>query len=129
MNTQRRMTLLVIAATALGCRPPRTAFSSPTAAACASALHPDLRIQGTVRDTSGAPIHGVRVDLPGNCLLTATDSHGRYVFKGVPLGRVAIRAAYPGYCPQRLEVQTDTAEHRVVFLDFVLPPCTITLSP
>jgi protocatechuate 3,4-dioxygenase beta subunit len=121
------MRLLVIATTAAGCRPSLVTTSLPAnAVACAPTLQKSLRIEGTVRDTAGLAIAGAQVHIRGTCLQTSTDSRGRYSFTAAPVGRVAIQATYIGYHPQLLETQTDTAQSRTAFLDFVLapaPPC------
>jgi Ca-activated chloride channel homolog len=55
------------------------------------------RVQGHVRDQSGAPIAQAQVFIVGTALQASTDRSGAYAFPAVQEGSVTIRAAFIGY--------------------------------
>jgi Ca-activated chloride channel homolog len=68
-----------------------------TAAAPAPRLAATGRVQGHVRDQSGAPIAQAQVFVVGTALNAVTDRSGAYALPAVPEGSVTIRAAFIGY--------------------------------
>ncbi len=57
------------------------------------------RVEGRVRDGSGAPLANAQVFIVGTALHSLTDRSGHYAFPAVQAGRVTIRAAFIGYKP------------------------------
>jgi Ca-activated chloride channel family protein len=55
------------------------------------------RVEGHVRDQSGAPIAQAQVFVVGTALNAVTDHSGAYALPAVPEGSVTIRAAFIGY--------------------------------
>jgi Ca-activated chloride channel homolog len=55
------------------------------------------RIEGTVRDSIGAPVAGAQVAVIGRPWSTLSDSTGHYRFADLPAGRYAVRATATGY--------------------------------
>ena len=55
------------------------------------------KIQGTVRDQTGAPIANAQVTIVGTAFGALTNNRGYYFFNNVPSGRVSVRAAFVGY--------------------------------
>jgi Ca-activated chloride channel family protein len=55
------------------------------------------RVEGHVRNQSGAPIAQAQVFVLGTALQASTDRSGAYAFAAVPEGRVTVRAAFIGY--------------------------------
>jgi Ca-activated chloride channel family protein len=76
------------------------------------------RVEGHVRDQSGAPIAQAQVFVVGTALTAVTDRSGAYALPAVPEGSVTIRAAFIGYKP----VQTTITVHagRTTTQDFKL---------
>jgi len=69
-----------------------------TTAATPTVRPPDTgRVEGHVRDQSGAPIANAQVFVVGTALQTLSDRSGAYAFAAVPVGRVVVRAAFIGY--------------------------------
>jgi len=69
-----------------------------TTAATPTVRPPDTgRVEGHVRDQSGAPIANAQVFVVGTALQTLSDRSGAYAFAAVPAGRVVVRAAFIGY--------------------------------
>ena len=70
-----------------------------TTTAAAPILHEPTtgRVQGHVRDQSGAPVAQAQVFIVGTALQTSTDRSGAYAFSAVPDGSVTMRAAFIGY--------------------------------
>ncbi len=57
------------------------------------------KIEGTVKDQSGAPIVGAQVLITGSAFTATTDQSGYYFFNNVPAGVVTVRAQFIGYAP------------------------------
>lgn len=57
------------------------------------------KIEGTVKDQSGAPVVGAQVLITGSAFSTTTDQQGYYFINLVPAGTVTVRAQYIGYAP------------------------------
>ena len=55
------------------------------------------RIEGTVRDSSGAPVAGAQVEVVGHRWTTLSDSAGHYRLADLAVGRYTVRAAAAGY--------------------------------
>lgn len=77
-------------------------------------------IIGTVRDSAGAPIPNAQVFVVGTAFAALANSHGAYSILDLPPGAVAVRAAFVGYRPVRVDsVKVEAA--RTSRVDFVLP--------
>jgi uncharacterized membrane protein len=67
----------------------------------AAVLAPRMTVEGTVQDSRGEPLPGVKVELGGDYTpprLAETDATGRFRFRLVPAdGRYVLSAAAPGY--------------------------------
>ncbi len=57
------------------------------------------KIEGTVKDQSGAPIAGAQVLITGSAFTATSDQQGYYFINNVPAGVVTMRAQYIGYAP------------------------------
>ncbi|MDO8666052.1 MAG: carboxypeptidase-like regulatory domain-containing protein, partial [Gemmatimonadales bacterium] len=57
------------------------------------------KIEGTVRDQSGAPVNGAQVLVVGSAFSATTNEQGYYFMNNVPAGVMAVRAQYIGYAP------------------------------
>ncbi len=57
------------------------------------------KIEGTVKDQSGAPIAGAQVLIVGSSFTATSDEKGYYFMNNVPAGVVTVRAQYIGYAP------------------------------
>ena len=57
------------------------------------------KIEGTVRDQSGAPIAGAQVLIVGTAFASTTNEQGYYFLNNVPAGVMTVRAQYIGYAP------------------------------
>jgi Carboxypeptidase regulatory-like domain/TonB-dependent Receptor Plug Domain len=55
------------------------------------------KVEGRIRDQAGAPIANAQVTIPGTAFGALTNNQGYYFFNNVPVGTVAIRAAFVGY--------------------------------
>ena len=55
------------------------------------------KIEGAVRDQTGAPIHGAQILIVGTAFSSLTNAHGYYFINNVPPGTVVVRAAFIGY--------------------------------
>jgi iron complex outermembrane receptor protein len=65
-----------------------------------------LSVQGTVLDTTGAPVPNARVEVVGSMPVrfTTTDSAGRYTLDALALGSHTLRAEFPGFTPVELVI-------------------------
>ncbi|MGE0352190.1 MAG: carboxypeptidase regulatory-like domain-containing protein [Gemmatimonadales bacterium] len=57
------------------------------------------KIEGRVRDQTGAPIASAQVVIVGTAFATRTSNTGYYFFNNVPVGTINVRAAAIGYRP------------------------------
>ena len=57
------------------------------------------KIEGTVRDQSGAPIAGAQVLIVGSAFASTTNEQGYYFINNVPAGVMTVRGQYIGYAP------------------------------
>jgi len=57
------------------------------------------KIEGTVRDSAGAPIAGAQVFIVASAFATVSNEQGYYFLNNVPAGVVTVRAQYIGYTP------------------------------
>ncbi|HWO90229.1 MAG TPA: TonB-dependent receptor [Gemmatimonadales bacterium] len=75
------------------------------------------KIEGTVRDQSGAPIAGAQVFVVGSAFSATTNDQGYYFINNVPAGVMSVRAQFIGYQPSEvrnvrvLAGQTHTVDH------------------
>lgn len=60
------------------------------------------KIEGTVKDSSGAPIAGAQVLIVGSAFKAVSDEKGYYFINNVPAGVVTVRAQYIGYAPNEV---------------------------
>jgi hypothetical protein len=60
------------------------------------------KIEGTVKDSSGAAIAGAQVLIVGSAYRATTDQTGYYFMNSVPAGVVTVRAQYIGYAPSEV---------------------------
>jgi len=89
---------------------------------CRASSTASTRIEGTVRDTTGAPIQFAHVRVVGTGLQAVADSTGHYALPAVPLGPVVLRAQWVGYRTRDLATCLEPEESPVVFVDFALTP-------
>jgi len=57
------------------------------------------KVEGTVRDQSGAPINGAQVFIVGTAFAALSNERGYYFLNNVPAGVYTVRAQYIGYAP------------------------------
>ena len=57
------------------------------------------KIEGTVRDQSGAPVNGAQVFIVGTAFAGVTNERGYYFINNVPAGTMVVRAQYIGFAP------------------------------
>ncbi len=57
------------------------------------------KVEGTVRDQSGAPIAGAQVLIVGSAFASTTNEQGYYFLNNVPAGVMTVRAQFIGYAP------------------------------
>jgi hypothetical protein len=57
------------------------------------------KIEGTVRDQSGAPLNGAQVFIVGTAYAGVANERGYYFINNVPAGVMVVRAQYIGYSP------------------------------
>ncbi|HSY60081.1 MAG TPA: TonB-dependent receptor plug domain-containing protein, partial [Terriglobales bacterium] len=85
-----------------------------------------IRVEGAVRDSSGAAITGVQVELHANSYnaTTTTDSAGAFAFQNVPevSGTIVVTAA--GF--ERLQNPWKASPRAVTRLEFTLVPSTVS---
>jgi hypothetical protein len=60
------------------------------------------KIEGTVKDQSGAPIAGAQVLIVGSAFQATTNERGYFFMNNVPAGVVTVRAQYIGYAPNEV---------------------------
>ena len=127
MPTLWRFTSLVVVALLAGCAPLAKPTSRVQGPACAPGIS-TVRVQGTVRDTGGAPIAGVRVFVVGTSCVAVTDSIGRYALPRAPTGRIHVRTEAAGWAPYEVTVGAYVEDGPVTFLDLVLSPRRMELN-
>ncbi|HEX5324431.1 MAG TPA: TonB-dependent receptor, partial [Capsulimonadaceae bacterium] len=81
-------------------------------------------IQGTVRDTAGAPLKGANVSLVGTGLVSVTDANGAYLFTGVQPGTYTIRTELVTY--QSADTTVVLQQDNTSTNDFSLVKKTVT---
>ena len=57
------------------------------------------KIEGTVRDQSGAPLNGAQVFIVGTAFAAVSNERGYYFLNNVPAGSYTVRGQYIGYSP------------------------------
>ena len=57
------------------------------------------KVEGTIKDQSGAPVAGAQVIIVGSAFATTSNEQGYYFINNVPAGVVTVRAQYIGYAP------------------------------
>jgi hypothetical protein len=57
------------------------------------------KIEGTVRDQSGAPLNGAQVFIVGTAFAAVSNERGYYFLNNVPAGTYTVRGQYIGYSP------------------------------
>ena len=57
------------------------------------------KVEGTVRDQSGAPINGAQVFIVGTAFAALSNERGYYFLNNVPAGVYTVRAQYIGFAP------------------------------
>jgi hypothetical protein len=60
------------------------------------------KIEGTVRDQSGAAIAGAQVLIVGSAYTSTSNEQGYYFINNVPAGVMTVRAQYIGYAPSEV---------------------------
>lgn len=81
-------------------------------------------IEGIVKDkTTGEELLGANVILINTSMGGATDKHGKYIIRNVPIGKYTIRASYIGYNSEEFTI--DVIEGRTIEQDFTLSPVTV----
>ena len=60
------------------------------------------KIEGTVKDSAGAPVGGAQVLIVGSAFHATTDEAGYYFMNNVPAGVVIVRAQQLGYAPNEV---------------------------
>ena len=60
------------------------------------------KIEGTVKDSAGAPVAGATVTIVGSAFRTTSDEKGYFFINNVPAGIVTLRAQYIGYAPNEV---------------------------
>jgi hypothetical protein len=71
------------------------------------------KIEGTVKDQTGAPIAGAQVLIVGSSFRVVTDEKGYYFMNNVPAGVLTVRAQYIGYAPNEVRNVRLNADHTV----------------
>ena len=83
-------------------------------------------VEGTVRNTDGAPLAGAMVDVQGTTLASRTDAAGNYRISNVPAGKVTIRVRMLGYASASQAVTI--ADGTVVRAEFKLAAMEVKLD-
>lgn len=86
--------------------------TSKTASGSTVLLKGGGKLRGTVRDTSGKPLPGARVTMPGNGAQSTSNTGGQFQLDSVPNGTWMLEARAVGYEPERVvvDVTTDNPE-------------------
>ncbi len=81
------------------------------------------RIEGTIRDSAGAPVANARIEILNRPWSTLSDGVGRYRLAAVPVGRYTIRVVAPGY-QDRVVRDVRVEEGQATIADVTLGPST-----
>ena len=84
-------------------------------------------LQGTVSDSSGAPLPNASVTVEGTGVRTTTGATGGYQLRGIPAGRRTVQARLIGY--QSASAPVTVTPNDVTRQDLVLAPTTVQLAP
>ena len=97
---------------------------------CSQAGAQRVKVSGSVRDSSGAPIPAADVSIPAAHLLTRTGDSGTFFLDRVPAGHVELSVRRLGYVPQTLQLEispaADTLTVRMVAQALELPGMEIS---
>jgi hypothetical protein len=108
-------------------------ISGAMAAGCAGALGAQEGfmgtggIKGTVRDSTGQSLIGVRVLLPGSTLMIETDDSGQFHLAKVRPGMLSLRFMRLGYSPDTIDLMILAG--KTVPLEVTLARLALQLSP
>ncbi|MEZ4588925.1 MAG: carboxypeptidase-like regulatory domain-containing protein [Gemmatimonadales bacterium] len=69
------------------------------------------RMEGVVQDTLGYPVAEAEVEVMGTEHRTASETNGRFVLEGLPVGVQMIRVRKVGYKPQYFGIRLGGGEH------------------
>jgi len=84
-------------------------------------------LQGSVKDSSGAPLSNASVIVEGTGLRASTGNTGQYELRNVPAGPHTVRARLIGY--QAGSAQVTIPAHDVARQNFALARSTVQLAP
>jgi hypothetical protein len=85
------------------------------------------KIEGTVKDSSGAPIAGAQVLITGSAFTATTDAQGYYFINNVPAGVLTVRAQYIGFAPaERRNVRVFAGQTMTVDITLVQRAIEVT---
>ena len=84
-------------------------------------------VRGIVRDSTGVPVRGAVVGVPGTTLYTHADPAGRYRLAPVPSGALTVRAAAIGFFPASASITVVAGDSTVA--DFTLRASPLELTP
>ena len=76
------------------------------------------KIEGTVRDQSGAPVNGAQVFIQGTAFAAVSNERGYYFINNVPAGVLVARAQYIGFRPA-VETILKVSEGRPNVIDHI----------
>ncbi|MGA2384565.1 MAG: carboxypeptidase-like regulatory domain-containing protein [Gemmatimonadales bacterium] len=79
------------------------------------------KVEGTVKNQSGAPMAGVQVLIVGSALQAVTDERGYFLLNNVPAGSVTLRARYIGYAPLEMP-NVRILAGRTMTVDLIVAP-------
>ncbi len=82
-------------------------------------------VAGTVTDSAGVPLDGVRVDLIGGQRATITSDDGTFMFRHVPPGPMTLRARLLGFSPATSTFTLEQDDSRDVYLRLKALPQTL----
>jgi hypothetical protein len=96
----------------------------------ARAIRGQARTQlvGTIRDADGAPIAGADIGIPAARLLIQSDSGGRFVLRGVPVGSTHLTARRLGYSPLSHDVLIGSASDSITLVMTTQPLLLATVQ-
>ena len=88
---------------------------------------PTGRVEGTVRDTGGAPIANAQVFIVGTALNALTDNAGTYRIAQIPTGTYSVRAAFIGYKSTQVD-QVPVEAERATTVDIILEQTAVEVQ-